>query len=90
MRQWVISDDKVEDRMRWHSLIELGAYGGLCEKYGEIKLVVLNTYLSYKFKHDCDILVNNVLITPSFETRFLGVIMDKKLEQFFITVKTLL
>ena len=89
MRKWVIiiTDDDVDNRMRWHSLIELGALRRTMSEIWRGKTVVLNTYLSYKFKRDCDILENNVPITPSSETIFLGVIMDKK--SFFVCVKTL-
>ena len=43
------------------------------------KTVVMNTSLSHMHKYDCNILVNGVTLTPATEAKFLGVIIDNKL-----------
>ena len=40
---------------------------------------VMNTNISNKISHNCDFLVNDVTLTPSLETKLLGVIVDNKL-----------
>ena len=42
------------------------------------KTVLMNTNISNKISHDCDFLVNDVTLTPSLETKLLGVIVDNK------------
>ena len=43
------------------------------------KTLVMDTSLSHMHKHDCNILVNGVTITPAREAKFLGVFIDNKL-----------
>ena len=40
---------------------------------------VMNTNISNKISPNCDFLVNDVTLTPSLETKLLGVIVDNKL-----------
>ena len=43
------------------------------------KTIIMNTSLSNKFAYKKDVLVNNISISPAVKTKFLGVIIDNKL-----------
>ena len=43
------------------------------------KTVIITTYVSNIISHDCEFLVTDVTLTPSLETKLLGVIVHNKL-----------